>query len=349
MLCLPAFSRPPGCWEQYPGGKEFSRKARILPGWRGWFIICCVALLHVTPAPAVILWNDPRAKLVHDNGAGSDLLGGAVKRDETANDTLYFKFHVDPLSDKDTEEYFAGFELYNGDAERLGIGNSLKAWAYSAFLRADDTIETDEANEPEGPVDLHSAKPELVTSDSYEYPRHGVGATIVFKVQYVPGEDDLVTVWLNPDLGPGANEADQPDKLTTRFNANATFDEIRLRHGGRGEAGYLATSRLQPPSAILWMPAARGQTMQPLAPSATSGLSIFNPGKKIKVSPFVRLTHWRKPAMVLSGSAVMTDWPVLTASILCLLASRKGLKAAVSASCSRILRARFGLAARMVG
>jgi len=234
MLCLPVFSRAPGFWEQDPAGKEFSREAQVLPGWRGWFAICCAALLHLTPASAVILWNDPRAKLIYDNGAGSDLLGGAVKRDDTANDTLYFKFHVDPLSDKDTEEYFAGFELYDGDTERLGVGNSLKAWAYSAFLRADDTILANEANEPEGPVDLHSAKPELTTAESYEYPRHGVGVTIVFKIQYVPGEDALVTVWLDPDLGPGANEADQPDKLTTRFNANATFDEIRLRHGGRG-------------------------------------------------------------------------------------------------------------------
>ncbi len=56
----------------------------------------------------------------------------------------------------------------------------------------------------------------------------------VFKIQYVPGEDDLVTVWLNPDLGPGANEVYQPESLTTRFSANASFDEIRLRHGGNG-------------------------------------------------------------------------------------------------------------------
>jgi ligand-binding sensor domain-containing protein/signal transduction histidine kinase len=58
--------------------------------------------------------------------------------------------------------------------------------------------------------------------------------TIVFKVQYIPGEDDLVTVWLNPDLGPGANEAAQAETLTTRFNANAAFDEVRLRHSGSG-------------------------------------------------------------------------------------------------------------------
>lgn len=57
---------------------------------------------------------------------------------------------------------------------------------------------------------------------------------MVFKVQYVPNGEDLVTVWLNPDLGPGANEMNQPEALTTRFNVNASFDELRLRHGGNG-------------------------------------------------------------------------------------------------------------------
>jgi ligand-binding sensor domain-containing protein/signal transduction histidine kinase len=191
-------------------------------------------LLLALPAHAVILWNDPGTTLAHETGAGTDILGGAVKRDDSANDTLYFKFHVDPLSDTNTEEYFAAFELFEGDAERLGIGNSMKAWAYSAFFHADETIES---NNLAGYIDLHTLKPETAaegTTGSYQYPRRGVGVTIVFKVQYVPGEDDLVTVWLNPDLGPGANEAYQPEGLATRFNANASFDEIRLRHVGGG-------------------------------------------------------------------------------------------------------------------
>jgi ligand-binding sensor domain-containing protein/signal transduction histidine kinase len=165
---------------------------------------------------------------------GSDILGGVVKRDDSANDTLYFKFHVDPLSDKDTEDYFAAFELFEGDAERLGIGNAFRAWAYSVFFRNDESAESTSLP---GYVDLRSLKPEPVAGGlpgSYQYPRRGAGVTIVFKIQYVPGEDDLVTVWLNPDLGPGANEAYQPESLTTRFNANAGFDEIRLRHGGGG-------------------------------------------------------------------------------------------------------------------
>lgn len=199
-----------------------------------WLLVVWMAWLLVTPASAVILWNDPDTTLVHETGAGTDILGGAVKRDDSANDTLYFKFHVDPLSDKDTEEYSAAFELFEGDAERLGIGNAMKAWAYSAFFHSD---ETGESNNLAGYIDLHTVKPESSmggASGSYQYPRRGFGVTIVFKIQFVPGEDDLVTVWLNPDLGPGANEAYQPESLTTRFNANASFDEIRLRHAGGG-------------------------------------------------------------------------------------------------------------------
>jgi hypothetical protein len=193
-----------------------------------------MALAPVTPAGAVILWNDPRATLAHETGPGTDILGGAVKRDDSANDTLYFKFHIDPLSDTGTEEYFAAFELFEGDAERLGIGNALKAWAYSAFFHGD---QAGDSNSAAGYIDLHSSNPESSAggaSGSYQYPQRGVGATIVFKIQYVPGEDDLVTVWLNPDLGPGANEAYQPESLTTRFSANGSFDELRLRHGGGG-------------------------------------------------------------------------------------------------------------------
>src|SRR6267143_6036257 len=92
-----------------------------------WLLAAWLALAAVTPAEAVILWNDPDLTLIHENGPGSDILGGAAKRDESSSDTLYFKFHVDPLSDKDSEEYFAAFELFEGDAERLGIGNALKA------------------------------------------------------------------------------------------------------------------------------------------------------------------------------------------------------------------------------
>ena len=65
------------------------------------------------------MWTDLGATLAHENGPGEDILGGAVKRNDSSSDTLYFKFHVDPLSDASTEEYFAAFQLFEGDNERL--------------------------------------------------------------------------------------------------------------------------------------------------------------------------------------------------------------------------------------
>jgi ligand-binding sensor domain-containing protein/signal transduction histidine kinase len=184
-------------------------------------------------ANAVVLWSDLGATLVHETGAGSDILGGALKRDDSSTDTLYFKFHVDPLSDVGTEEYFAGFQLYEGDAERLGVGNSLKAYAYSAF----NTATNGEFNKVFGDVDLRSSRPESSGPGvflPYEFPHRGIERTLVFKVQYVAGGDDQVTVWLNPDLAPGATEAGQAESLTTTFSANASFDAVHLRHGGGG-------------------------------------------------------------------------------------------------------------------
>ncbi|HYG24777.1 MAG TPA: two-component regulator propeller domain-containing protein [Verrucomicrobiae bacterium] len=181
----------------------------------------------------VVLWSDAGGTLVHDAGRGRDILENAVKRDDLSNDTLYFKFHVDPLSDSTTEEYFAAFALFDGDAERVGIGNALKAWAYSAYLNEGEAG----PGSVGGYIDLHSARAEPAPGgvpSRYELPRRGSQKTIVFKVQFVAGGDDLITVWLDPDLGPGANEIYQQEALITRFSGNAAFDEIRLRHGGGG-------------------------------------------------------------------------------------------------------------------
>ena len=162
-----------------------------------------------------------------------DILGGAVEADDTSSNTLYFKFQVDPLSDVTTEEYFAAFQLYEGEVQRLALGNSLKAWPYTAF----NTDPSGDANRMAGEVYLRSATPEPPKGDeavTYEFPRRGREVTIVFKVDYVPRGMDWVTVWLNPDLSPGATESNQPENLTTRFKANASFSQIRLRHGGGG-------------------------------------------------------------------------------------------------------------------
>jgi ligand-binding sensor domain-containing protein/signal transduction histidine kinase len=200
-----------------------------------WTLVFFLAVWwQATAVRATILWSDLGSTLVRDTGPGSDILGDVVKRNASSKGTLYFKFHVDPLSDASTEEYFAAFELYEGDAERLALGNALKAWAYSAF----NTSEKGQSNNPSGYIDLRSAKPEpsgVGAYFTYELPHRGLEVTMVFKVQYMAGADDLVTVWLNPDLGPGATETAQPTNLITQFHANASFDQIRLRHRGGGE------------------------------------------------------------------------------------------------------------------
>ena len=186
------------------------------------------------PLHAEILWRNSGPIQAHENGEGTNILNGAVSRDNTASDTLYFKFHVNPLSDASMELYSAGFQLFDDDQERLGVGNSYQAWAYSAF----NTMETGPDNKVAGDMDLNSANPESYEQGhplTYELPRRGIERTIVFRVQYVPGGDDLVTVWLSPRLTPGATEENQATNLVTRFKANASFNQIRLRHHGNGD------------------------------------------------------------------------------------------------------------------
>ena len=188
--------------------------------------------LWAAPAGAVVLWSDLGPVLVKQNGPGKDILDGAVKRDDASLDTVYFKFRVNPISDTNSEQYFAAFELYEGDVERIGVGNALEAWAYSAFV---NTAKNDAPPDNTGYIDLRGGRSAGADPQAaYQLPRRGVEVTFVFKVQYVVGGDDLVTVWLNPDLGPGATEAAQPEEAATKFSANASFDEIRLRHGGAG-------------------------------------------------------------------------------------------------------------------
>ena len=191
-------------------------------------------VLSAQSARAVILWSEPGPVTVRDNGAGKDILGGALKRTAKDSDALFFKFRVNPLSDVSKEEYYAGFQLYEDDTEKLGIGNSLKAWAYSAF----NTEEKGEYNNVPGDYDLRSANPESYvpgTYLAYELPRRGIVRTIVFKVQFIPGGIDQVTVWIEPDLSPGMTEDNQVSLLTTKLRARAAFNQIRLRHGGGGD------------------------------------------------------------------------------------------------------------------
>ena len=218
-----------------PHSSEMFTAARYLvPAQRALArLIVFVTITWLASARAEILWSHPSATLAHETGRGADVLHGAVRRDDSSSDTLYFRLHVDPLSDASTEEYFAGFQFFEKDAERLGVGNSVRAWAYSAFF----TAEQGQANQVFGDVDLHSARPESYQPGNllaYELPRRGIACVLVFKVQFIAGGPDMVTVWMNPKLKPGATEENQSKSLTTKFKANVSFDEIRLRHIGVG-------------------------------------------------------------------------------------------------------------------
>lgn len=207
----------------------------VLRWWnRGRALLLVLSCLSVTsPLSAAILWRDADARVIHNTPFGTDILGGKVSRDDTANDALYFKFRVNPLSDVATEEYYAAFQLCEGETYRLAVGNAPEAWGYSAF----NTTETGELNKRPGEYNLNSAQPEaagLGVFKPYELPRQNQSRTIVFKVQYVPNGDDLITVWLSPDLNHGATDENQPEALTTKFKANASFNQIQLRHEGGG-------------------------------------------------------------------------------------------------------------------
>ena len=59
--------------------------------FRGWCFLAWLFCFGLSmPSRAVILWTDTDTTLAHENGMGIDILGGAVKRDDSANDTLYF-------------------------------------------------------------------------------------------------------------------------------------------------------------------------------------------------------------------------------------------------------------------
>jgi signal transduction histidine kinase len=200
-----------------------------------WLTACAGFLAHM-PAHGAILWSHPQKILVCSNWPGEDILHGAVKpRDDTSSGTLYFKFRVDPLSDVTCESvgrkfYLAGLVLFQAGVEKLGVGNAWDAWGYSAF-----SPEFRHPSNKPGEYTLATDRQELDPTFTYEAPRSGTERTIVMKVEYVPHGPDEVTVWLNPILGPGASESSQYTNIVTRFQVDASFDQVRLCHRGAGD------------------------------------------------------------------------------------------------------------------
>ena len=176
-----------------------------------------ILALAIAPlASADILWQDATTyELLDDSGDdGTDttiFLDVPLSRDDTSEDTLYFRFTVTPFTDSTWENYFGGFQFYLQGQEHLGVGNSWGAYAWSTYI-------------PD--LDLNSAEP----SDGvpWEFIEVGDTKTIVGRIQYAPGVPDFVTIWLNPT---DAGEEDQPLELTTYMESDVSFDEVRLRLG----------------------------------------------------------------------------------------------------------------------
>lgn len=153
------------------------------------------------------------------NETGVTLPGMSISRDANATGTLYFKYTVtNPASNSTNENYFAALQLYEGGSERLGVGNGWDPYAYSAY------------NTSSGNKDLNSANPEA--GEVYQLVRNTDLTTIVFRIDFVSGGNDNISVWLNPNLA--ATEDAQSTSLVTSFTANATFNNILLREGGGG-------------------------------------------------------------------------------------------------------------------
>jgi signal transduction histidine kinase len=192
-------------------------------------------LTYSITASAAIMWSQSGPILVHNNGAGEDILHGAIPPQGTnSNRTLFLKFRVDPYSDAAMEGtgistfYEAGVFLYQNGTQHLGIGNGLQATAYSAI-----NVPTNGPSVRWGSLDFYTAEPEL--GKEYQCVRKGTPVIFLVKIEYIPGHDAHITVWLNPHLSLDATEMNQPTNIVTRFEANATFDEIRLLHRGPGD------------------------------------------------------------------------------------------------------------------
>ena len=191
------------------------------------------------PLRAHVIWSDPDWYLVKTTNFALPIKPSELpSQDNTSRSTLYLRFTVDPITDlasKQTGNFEAGVVFSASDGFHLGVGTAWNSWGYSAFNAAESGF----ANESPGEHDLNSNQPITAGLSQFEPPRYGVPRTLVVRVQFVPGENDHVTVWLEPDLKAGASELLIPKEQTTSFRADASFDQILLRHWGVGSGWRL--------------------------------------------------------------------------------------------------------------
>ena len=213
---------------------DLSVRVSNLHLWIQFLVSCLLGICGTAPLHARILWSDRDWHLLYNTNqvlpVPQSVLSGPS---DLSRSTLYFRFTVEPISDFYSEplaKYEAGLIFSDKGNLHLGIGNAWNAWGYSAF----NTAEMGFGNADKGEFDLNSKLAEVSYLSSFEPPRYGVQRTIVVRVQFIPGETDQITVWMEPDLSAGSNEQRMTQNQTTTFRADASFDQILLSHRGGG-------------------------------------------------------------------------------------------------------------------
>ncbi|HEY4417697.1 MAG TPA: Ig-like domain-containing protein [Verrucomicrobiae bacterium] len=184
--------------------------------------------------------------------AGDDWLG--TNYNTSSSRTIYARFSMafhDLNGETGTGGGFGGLQLLLGNNEKPIVGNNWTSLNWSLDAQAS------------GIFDLSPVTP--VVLDEWH--------TIVERVDYSPGGNATLTVWLDPDLT--QTEVSQPNAPTI-VSADATFDNIRLRCGnGTANCTFSnitmsATTLFKAPAA----PAFQGFVPGINAPSAPVGTPI---------------------------------------------------------------------------
>jgi len=149
-----------------------------------------------------------------------------ISRDDTASDSLYFRFTANPTSigDGGYTDAFAGLQLWQARQEGIGIGNRFGSPTWSYFG-------ANNASEQPTSGDLNSSHPN--PASPFELISENTPRTFLMRVDYKPGQDDVITVWMQPE---DVFDDAQSTFATTTFIADASFDEMRVRAGSHADA-----------------------------------------------------------------------------------------------------------------
>lgn len=184
---------------------------------------------------------------------------------DNSTNTLYTRVSmnfVDLNAESGNGGGFGGLHFWQNNAERLIVGN---AWASTNWSL--------DANGNQ--LDLTPVVPVVL----------GEWHTLVVKTVYAAAADDLVTVWLDPELN--KTESNQTNAPLT-FTANCTFNNVRLR-AGNGSAFATFTNIVI------------AATSPFAAPQLPSTLSIQGAGATVTVS-------WTSIGTLQEAPAVTGPW-----------------------------------------